>query len=424
MYFNLLKKFVRREKHATRVAYAHREENFPLGAWVVKQRTAFRRGQLSREQSRLLEALPGWTWSPRDDDVRKGLSVLMIFVRREGHAAVPHAHKEGGFNLGAWVGSRRRDYFLGRLDKERTRLLEAVPGWRWRREDPFFVNLERLRGYADREGHARVPSSHRENGFCLGRWVEHMRRAQLEGRLPRDRVRLLEALPGWTRHPRRDGFERGFGTLRIYMRREGHSRVPRAHVEAGFRLGLWVANRRAIYRKGRLPPQQTQRLDALRGWTWDARSDSFEEGFEHLLRFTKRVGHACVPVDHVERGFKLGVWVHKRRRDRDRMSEARRRRLEAVPGWVWNRFDWQFEKGLRILRAFRRREGHARVPASHVEAGFHLGRWVSHLRQRKHSLPRKRREALEAISGWVWSVAARKGRRSAGSRALTGDGTT
>ena len=57
------------------------------------------------------------------------------------------------------------------------------------------------------------------------------------------------------------------------------------------------------------------------------------------------------------------------------MSEARRRRLEALPGWVWNKFA-QFQEGLRFLRAFSEREGHARVPALHVEEGFHLGRWV------------------------------------------------
>jgi len=402
-YFNLLKKFVGREKQA-RVPYDHREGNFWLGAWVGRQRRAFRRGQLSAEQLRLFKALPGWTWSPRDDGFRKGLSALKTFVRREGHAGVPHAHREDGFKLGWWVTSRRSDYSRGRLDAERIRLLEAVRGWAWRRKDPFIVNLERLHRFVEREGHARIPSKHREEGFYLGRWVEHARRAHADGRLPRDKARLLERLPGWTWRPKEDLFERGLRALGIFQRRERHSRVPRNHVEAGFLLGVWASNRRADHRKGRLSRQQIQSIEKLGGWTWDSRSDSFEQGFDRLLRFVKREGHARVPVEHVERGFRLGTWVHKRRGERDRMSEARRSRLEALRGWAWNKFDSQFQEGLRLLRVFARREGHARVPALHVEAGFHLGRWVSHLRVRKHTISRERRRALEATPGWSWRL--------------------
>ncbi|MGH9335947.1 MAG: helicase associated domain-containing protein [Vicinamibacteria bacterium] len=417
MYFNLLNKFVRREKHA-RAPYGHREGNFALGAWVGRQRLAFRRGQISAEQVRLFEALPGWTWSPRSDGFRKGLSALKTFVRREGHAAVPYAHREDGFKLGSWVRSRRSEYSRGRLDAERIQLLEVVSGWSWSRKDPFFVNLERLYRFVEREGHARVPSKHRENGFYLGRWVEHLRRAQADSRLPRDRARLLERLPEWAWRPKKDLFPRGLRVLRTFLRREGHSRVPRSHVEAGVRLGVWVANRRADYRKGRLSSRQSQSLEKLRGWTWDSRRDSFEEGFDHLLRFVKRDGDACVPVGHVERGFRLGAWVHKRRGERDRMSETRRRRLAALPGWVWHKYDAQFEEGLRLLRAFAKRDGHARVPARHIEAGFHLGRWVGHLRHRKHTISRERRRALEAIPGWSWRLRERRVRRRARSRKL------
>jgi len=415
VYFNLLKNFVRREKNA-RAPDGHREGNFPLGAWVGRQRRAFRRGQLRAEQIRLFEALPGWTWSPRDDGFRKGLSALKTFVRQEGHAAVPYAHREDGFKLGSWVASRRSDYSRGRLDAERIRLLEAVRGWTWRRKDPFLVNLERLHQFVERQGHARVPSKHRENGFYLGGWVEHVRRAQADCRLPRDRARLLERLPEWTWRPREDLFQGGLRVLRIFLRREGHSRVPRSHVEAGVRLGVWVANRRSDYRKGRLSRQQTRSLEKLRGWTWDSRRDSFEEGFDHLLRFLKRDGHACVPVEHVGRGFRLGAWVHKRRGERDRMSEARRRRLAALPGWVWNKYDLQFQEGLRLLRVFAKRERHARVPARHVEAGFHLGLWVSHLRHRKHTISRERRRVLETIPSWSWRLRERSVRRGARSR--------
>jgi hypothetical protein len=181
-------------------------------------------------------------------------------------------------------------------------------------------------------------------------------------------------------------------------------------VEEGIRLGLWVANRRADYRKGRLPRRHVLQLDNDPGWTWHVRQDLFEDCFEHLLRFVEREGHARVPVDHVERGFRLGAWVHKRR-TRDGMSAARIHRLEALPGWVWNVFEAQWEEGLAHLKAYIEREGHALVPAQHVERGFHLGRWVSHLRQRRPTIPPERARELDTIPSWRWRVRPPRRRR-------------
>ena len=36
-----------------------------LGQWVTEQRGSYRAGTLDKKRSRLLETLPGWTWSAR-----------------------------------------------------------------------------------------------------------------------------------------------------------------------------------------------------------------------------------------------------------------------------------------------------------------------------------------------------------------------
>jgi hypothetical protein len=261
-----------------------------------------------------------------------------------------------------------------------------------------------LKKFVRREKHARVHEDHREGNFGLGRWVGRKRHAFRHGRLSPEQIRKFEKLAGWSWAPKEDHFLRGIHALELYLKREGHCRVPPSHVESGFRLGLWVANRRADYRNVRLTRAQIRRLESQRGWIWNARRDSFKEGFRYLQRFLSREGHARVPVEYVESGFRLGAWVHKRRGERERMSAARRRRLAFLPGWSWNVFESQWQEGLRHLRAYRKREGHSLVPVRHVEAGFHLGRWVHHLRQRKRTLSHERRKQLEAILGWRWQV--------------------
>ena len=58
------------------------------------------------------------------------------------------------------------------------------------------------------------------------------------------------------------------------------------------------------------------------------------------------------------------------------------------------------------------REGHARVPAGHVEAGFRLGQWVKVQRRSHPTMSADRAARLEALPGWTWE--ARRKRRPTG----------
>ena len=409
LYYDLLLQFVRREGHA-RVAWDHCEGNFPLGHWVYQRRAGYREGLLTREQIRSLQTLPGWTWSPRDDDFQRGLTALKAFVWREGHARVPQRHREGRLNLGRWVSTRRKDRAHGSLSSDRIRELEALPGWSWSpRDDDFHASLEALRRFAKRQGHARVPFAHREGEIPLGWWVDTQRQFRAHARLSRERARLLERVPGWTWNVPDDLFEDGLRALRSFVRRKGHARVSSTRVERGLRLGVWVANRRSDHSKGTLSSRRVRILEKIPGWAWSLRETSFATGYRLLLRFVEREGHARVPTVHQEAGFPLGRWVHKCRQRQKRLTATRVRRLTSLPGWAWNRFDWQFEEALGLLRAFVEREGHARMPAQHVERGFRLGTWAGRCRSRRFELAKPRRLALEKVRGWAWSLRPQQG---------------
>lgn len=68
---------------------------------------------------------------------------------------------------------------------------------------------EALRGFAAREGHARVPTAHREvtpsGTLNLGAWVGYTRQRYRAGRLPQSRIDALNAVPDWQWGPLRPG---------------------------------------------------------------------------------------------------------------------------------------------------------------------------------------------------------------------------
>ena len=184
------------------------------------------------------------------------------------------------------------------------------------------------------------------------------------------------------------------------------------------RIGNFPLGHRATYyrhrcRLGFLSPEQVRVLEEARrfpGWSWYPLERRFAEGLRHLQRFVGRERHADVPAEHVEAGFQLGRWVSHRRHEHraGRLPASKVRRLEAVRGWEWNPARRRFSEGLRHLRAFIAREGHARVPAPHAEGGFPLGPWVSH-RRREHRtgvLAAHRVRLLDRQPGWTWDMRA------------------
>ena len=145
-------------------------------------------------------------------------------------------------------------------------------------------------------------------------------------------------------------------------------------------------------------------MDEL-GFVWDTLEADWEEVFSYLKAYKEREGHCRVPSNHTENNFRLGGWVNKQRwRKGARWSEERRKRLDEL-GFVWDTLEAAWEEGFSYLKAYKKREGHCRVPDGHKENGFDLGGWVRRQRQskRQESLPQARRQQLNEL-GFVWDA--------------------
>ena len=157
-----------------------------------------------------------------------------------------------------------------------------------------------------------------------------------------------------------------------------------------------------------MDPDRWQRLEALPGWSPDPIVDKWAEGFSHLKQFSDREGHCRVPhLYKTDDGYRLGLWVGKRRADT--MDLDRRQRLEALPGWSWDPFADKWEEGFSRLKQFAEREAHCRVAGAYeADDGYRLGTWVANQRSEKDTMDLDRRQRLAALPGWSWDASVDK----------------
>ena len=61
-------------------------------------------------------------------------------------------------------------------------------------------------------------------------------------------------------------------------------------------------------------------------------------------------------------GYNLGAWVTNKRYNKEALSSERRTTLEGLTGWVWNRFEADWEEGFTQLQQYVKTHGDALVP--------------------------------------------------------------
>jgi len=103
-------------------------ENLKLARWVMTQRQMYRKGKLSQNRFRRLEAI-GFIWCRQEYAWNEIYQRLVSYLKAHGDGTVSLELK-GDPQLGSWVVKQRYRKKKGLLSKERVRKLDGI-GMRW-----------------------------------------------------------------------------------------------------------------------------------------------------------------------------------------------------------------------------------------------------------------------------------------------------
>ena len=252
----------------------HHPGGFKLGQWCTSQRSRYANGTLDAGRQRRLEQLSGWRWHVLDEQWEDGYRKAMEYTDSRGSAAIPADFiTEDGFKLGSWVGNQRARFANGMLEADQVQRLDALTGWSWNpHEDQWDEFYRRFADHVARNGTSRIRPPLVIDGYNVWAWVNRQRNAYAKSRMPPERQRRLEALPGWAWDALADKWNEGYERTAEYAAEHQTARVPFSHrTDDGYSLGSWVNTQRVAYAQGKLSPDRQRRLESLRGWAWRTR---------------------------------------------------------------------------------------------------------------------------------------------------------
>jgi hypothetical protein len=204
--------------------------------------------------------------------------------------------------------------------------------------DQHYVELIRFK---DQYGHCKVPQLYKDNR-SLGLWVREQRVYRRRGRLPFEKVELLDKL-GFVWEARRRAAPRTewgdrFEDLQLYKKKHGHTNVPANSIEYST-LARWVILQRNLYRQVKLL-EWKQKLLEKEGFEWGQSIGPvtpWDEQVAKLSRFKEQNGHCWVSMAD-KNNKDLGRWLAATRAKKlaGQLSFERFSQLARL-GVVWHR---------------------------------------------------------------------------------------
>lgn len=87
------------------------KDGLKLGAWLVRQKLAYRKGNLSEERIRQLEHLH-IKWNTQQDNWDEMYAVLKAYYDKNGHSNIPTRYAgTGNRKIGPWINNQRKAYY-------------------------------------------------------------------------------------------------------------------------------------------------------------------------------------------------------------------------------------------------------------------------------------------------------------------------
>jgi hypothetical protein len=372
--------------------------------WQCSQRMAKKKGSLSEERVKELEAISGWEWETDtwDEQLQHWVTVYSRIQKEPSTMSKDLEEKRAG----QWQGNQRTAKKNETMSEERITKLEAIPGWEWD-ADTWDEQLQHWITVYTRIQRVPSQSSRDPEDKRAGHWQSYQRKVYSKGIMSEERITKLEAIPGWEWET--DTWDEQLQHwITVYtMIQRVPSQKSKEKEEA--RAGSWQSHQRTAKKNETMSEERITKLEAIPGWEWDA--DTWDEQLQHWVTVYTRIQRAPSKNSKDLEEKRTGQWQSHQRVAKNKriLSDERIAELEAVPGWEWGTereetYSWDEQLQHWVIVYTRIQKDPSQISKDLEEK--RAGRWLSHQRvaKKKGKMLPERVAKLEAIPGWTWSA--------------------
>eukprot|EP00580_Thalassiosira_gravida_P005320 CAMPEP_0201654290 /NCGR_PEP_ID=MMETSP0493-20130528/45421_1 /ASSEMBLY_ACC=CAM_ASM_000838 /TAXON_ID=420259 /ORGANISM="Thalassiosira gravida, Strain GMp14c1" /LENGTH=549 /DNA_ID=CAMNT_0048130843 /DNA_START=350 /DNA_END=2000 /DNA_ORIENTATION=+ len=348
------------------------DQHLELGYWVAQQRHYYKQRSLHGEYGIGRRLTPdridnlnklGFIWDVKEARWEMQYLALQEFVLDHGHASVTH-----NSTLGHWCYKQR--YHQRNIENGVTVDWACIPEEAYR---PISSEVGRDYSILEEDWVIETAAGGKEY------------KDRPVSPLTAERRAKLDAI-GFIWNVREQGWEGQFQSLCKYQQKYKTTKVPLSYGK----LGVWVKKQREAWKHqlihgyeydmtgkctSALTPERIEKLDSI-NFLWQGHDYTWEEHYQHLLRYKKEYGHVHVSqkYDVPEKYPKLGSWLTVQRSegrkfeqnngDESRLAKEKYDLLQRA-GVEWDPLLSQFQSRVEQLRQYQSEYGTLRVKSVH-----------------------------------------------------------
>ena len=268
--YEQLKEFYNENRHSN---VPKNYKDIVLYVWVATQRRYYKEGNMNIDRMEKLNNL-GFVWSSSENKWNCMYEKLKEFYNENGHTYIPINNKDRSlYNL---VRVQRYYFKKGLMKIDRVEKLNNL-NFIWNIEEEAWGNMyNQLREFYFKNGHSNI--GRKEGALVVWGYIQRNKKDLLS----KEKIALLDNVE-FVWNPR-EKWEDMLSLLNEYKKEYGNTRIKNHESYKDKSLGVWVANQRTAFIKGKLPEEKLLKLFSV-GFTFSEKEEAWNELFELLKEY-------------------------------------------------------------------------------------------------------------------------------------------
>ena len=298
-----------------------------IGTIISSRRRKYKLGILPKEEEAILRSL-GETFEDKRnvktfDEMLEIIAEYLAYTGKK-YKDIKYDDVYKRFNIGKWKYSRRNEYRLGKLEKEKEMKLRKLgEDFEINEIIPFEQMIEIMKEYmiASNKTYSQIKHADVYKGINVGVWKNTKRMEYKQGKLSKEKEMMLREIGEDFEEKRHDiPFEQMIGLIKEYLLISGkkYNDIKYRDTYKSINIGSWIKDKRIKYNQGKLTKEEEMMLRSI-GEDFQIKKNNLP--FNDVVNLIKEymevtdLTYMEIRQKTVYKDAKIGKWINNRRKD-------------------------------------------------------------------------------------------------------------